>query len=303
MTQTVLILGASGRFGRAADKAFSDAGWHVLRFDRKRDQLSQAACGVDVIVNAANMPYTHWAREMQAWHTQVIDAARSTGATVIVPGNVYVFGLESSAPWGPQTSHAASNPLGRLRVDMEAAYRASGVRTILLRAGDFLDTSASGNWFDAIMTKRLGRGIFTYPGAPDVPHSWAYLPDLARACVGLAERRSELPVYADIPFAGYTLTGAQMLAALNRVLARPAHLRRMSWLPIQLARPVWPLARHLLEMRYLWDMPHSMDAGVLKRLLPEFVPTPVEHALANAIPAGLARRGREVGKVAQWAEA
>ena len=54
MPQTVLILGASGRFGRNAAQAFADAGWQVHRFDRRSDDLMQAVRGVDVIVNAWN---------------------------------------------------------------------------------------------------------------------------------------------------------------------------------------------------------------------------------------------------------
>ncbi|MCF6316055.1 MAG: hypothetical protein L3J30_07185 [Marinosulfonomonas sp.] len=48
--------------------------------------------------------------------------------------------------------------MGRIRTEMEAAYRDSGVRTIILRAGDFIDTQASGNWFDKVMTPKLDKG-------------------------------------------------------------------------------------------------------------------------------------------------
>ena len=50
MTQTVLILGPTGKFGRNATLAFEKAGWSVRRFDRKSDTLDMAARGVDVIV-------------------------------------------------------------------------------------------------------------------------------------------------------------------------------------------------------------------------------------------------------------
>ncbi|HWP06185.1 MAG TPA: hypothetical protein VNN72_10605, partial [Polyangiaceae bacterium] len=63
MTQTVLILGASGKIGRYSEEAFRRAGWHVKRWDRQREDLAQAARGVDVIVNGLNPPKYHdWAR-------------------------------------------------------------------------------------------------------------------------------------------------------------------------------------------------------------------------------------------------
>ncbi|MCE8508678.1 sugar nucleotide-binding protein [Ruegeria pomeroyi] len=287
MTQTVLVLGATGRFGRNVAEAFGRAGWTVRAFDRKRDDLDTAARGTDVIVNAWNPPYPDWAATVPGLHARVIKAARATGATVIIPGNVYVFGPNTPAPWGPDSPHAATNPLGRIRIEMEAAYRASGVRTILLRAGDFLDTCASGNWFDQVMIKRLAKGRFIYPGDPDIAHAWAYLPDLARVTVTLSQQRETLPVFCDLTYPGYTLTGRQIAAALEQVTGRRITLKRMNWLPLHLARPVWPMARSLLEMRYLWNTPHSLDGAAFAKVLPSFVPTPFEQALASAIPVEL----------------
>lgn len=56
MTQTVLILGASGRFGRHSAAQFKSAGWNVKTFDRSKDDLLTAAQGVDVIVNGWHPP-------------------------------------------------------------------------------------------------------------------------------------------------------------------------------------------------------------------------------------------------------
>ena len=290
MPDTVLVLGATGRFGRNAARAFSQAGWTVRRFDRSRDDLRHAVQGVQVVVNGWNPPdYSSWDRDLLPMHRQVIAALRDTSATVIVPGNVYVFGEQTPAPWSETTPHAATNPLGRLRVLMEAEYRASGIHTILLRGGDFLDDMPSGNWFDRVMVTGLARGRFTYPGRPDIPHAWVYLPDMARAAVALAERRSELPTFAEVPFPGYTLTGREMAETLARVTGRPVRLKRMSWLPLHLLSPVWPAARGLREMRYLWNTPHSLAADRFQSLLPDFRTTPVEEALAAGVahlPAG-----------------
>ncbi|TMV07135.1 epimerase [Ruegeria sediminis] len=287
MTQTVLVLGKSGRFGRNAAKAFAKSGWSVRGFDRRTDNLMIAAQGADVIVNAWNPPYPDWASQLPGLHRKVIEAAAASGSTVIVPGNVYVFGAGTPGPWSGATPHQARNPLGRIRIEMEEGYRASNVRTIILRAGDFIDTETSGNWFDRVMIKPLARGRFIYPGDPDVPHAWGYLPDLARAAVALAEMRGELPRFADVPFAGYTLTGRQIAEALSRNTGREVSVARMKWWPVQLARPFWRLAPHLIEMRYLWNTPHCLDGTFFDTLVGDFVQTDIEAALRTAIPAGM----------------
>ena len=283
MTRNVLILGSSGRFGRNATEAFWNAGWNVRTFNRKTDDLNQAAADADVIVNAWNPPYDRWAEEVPRYTRQVIEAARLNDATVIVPGNVYVFGEEAPERFAADTPHGAKNSLGRIRIEMERAYRDSGVRTIILRAGDFLDTRASGNWFDKVMIARLDKGTLVYPGDPDVPHAWAYLPDVTAAAVELAERRDTLSRFEDVPFPGYTLTGRELTALVEGALGREIRLKEMSWLPMRLLAPFWKLMRGLLEMRYLWSKPHHLDDARFAELVPGFTATPPEVALSIAV--------------------
>jgi len=283
MSKTVLILGASGRFGRHAGEAFESQGWEVRKFDRASGNLRDAATGVDVIVNAWNPAYPDWAAQVPKLTAQVIDAAKISGATVIIPGSVYNYGVDAPAIYGVDTPHRAENPLGRVRIDLETAYRASNVPTIIIRAGDFIDTQASGNWFDMMMIPKLGKGRFVYPGNPDIPHAWAWLPDLTKATVELAKMRADLPVFAEFPFPGYTMTGNELCAAIGRCLGRPITLKKMNWLPLQIARPFWPLARHLLEMRYLWNKPHQIDGKKFTTFLPDFKITPLAEILPLAL--------------------
>lgn len=283
MQQTALILGGNGRFGRHMAQALTNAGWATRHFNRAADRLWDAAWGAQIIVNGWNPPYPNWEAEFPGLTTQVIEVATASGATIIQPGNVYVFGANAPAEFNENTAHAATNPLGRIRVEMEATLRASGARCILLRAGDFLDTEASGNWFDRIMTPQLGKGRFIYPGRADIPHAWAYLPDLARAAVALADQREGLATFEDVPFPGYSLTGQDLAEAIAGVTARKVAVAPFNWAPLHLARPFWPMAKNLLEMRYLWDKPHTLDGAKFNRLLPGFQATPLNTALASAL--------------------
>ncbi|SDN54759.1 Nucleoside-diphosphate-sugar epimerase [Lutimaribacter pacificus] len=283
MSGTILVLGASGRFGRSVADEFARAGWTVRGFDRGRDDLDRAAAGVDLIAVGWNPPYHKWAAELPGLHAQVRRAALRHDATVLLPGNVYVFGPGTGPVWDETTPHRATNPLGRLRIDMEAAYRAEGVRTILLRAGDFLDTEASGNWFDRLIAQDIRKGVIHYPAPVDVPHAWAFLPDLARAFHLLAERRDDLPRFCDVPFPGYTLTGDDLACALGRVMGQPVRIRPMRFWPLRLLRPVMPVLGGVFEMKYLWNLPHSLSAARFGALVPEFAATPVDQALAAAI--------------------
>ncbi len=283
MPEVALVLGSSGRFGKHMAEALEAAGWQVRRFDRKADSLATSAAGADVIVNGWNPPYTAWAEDVPRYTGEVIVAAHKSDATVLIPGNVYVFGEGSEPTLGLDTPHNATNPLGRIRIAMEAAYREAGVRTILLRAGDFLDNAASENWFDRIIAAQAGKGRIVAPGDPAAPHTWAYLPDLARAALALIERRETLDVYEDIPFPGYTLSIDQVAALVAEASGRAQQAKRMNWLPLRLAAPFWPMGRKLIEMRYLWSMPHELEARRFTELLPDFTPTDPLTAIGAAV--------------------
>jgi nucleoside-diphosphate-sugar epimerase len=285
---TALILGASGMFGRNAADAFGAAGWTVRAFDRARDDMNEAARGADVIVNALNPPaYKGWATVIPAITESVIAAARAGGATVIVPGNVYPFG-DTPGSWSEDTPHRPTSKKGHIRAAMEARYRQAadelGVRTVILRAGDFIDARPANGWMD-IVAKAVGQGRLTYPGRPDTEHAWAYLPDMARAAAALAGRRASLAAFEDIPFPGLTLTGEAMRAHAEAAFGAPVALRGMPWWAIRAASPVWRLGRELLEMRYLWRVPHSLSGEKFGRLLPDFESTPAREVLAQVVAA------------------
>jgi nucleoside-diphosphate-sugar epimerase len=299
MQQTVLVLGGTGRFGRAAAEAFWNAGWRVRLFDRGADRLPDAAIGADVIVNGWNPTYDRWARDLPGLTDTVIGAARASGATLIQAANVYVYGRGAPETLGPDTPQAAKNPLGRLRVEMEDRLRAAGIPLILLRAGDFIDTEASGNWFDKVLLANLAKGRVDYPGDPDIPHAWAYLPDLGRATVALAERRASLSKVEEVLFPGYTLSGREIVRLVTEASGRPVRLARFAWWPLHFARPFWRLASGLLEMRYLWNMPHRLDGARFVEQIPDFRPTPVEEAVARAL-AGLAAPRRPDTQVSRF---
>lgn len=283
MPQTVLILGASGLFGSHAATAFQDAGWTVRRYTRGTD-MARAAMGADVIVNALNPPkYHNWAKLIPQITADVIAAAKASGATVLVAGNVYVYG-SAPGPWGPDTPHLPNTRKGRIRATMEASYAQAatkGVRTIILRGGDYIAEKDPRTIFNMITLKLLAKGRITAMGTPTARRAYAYLPDMARAAVGLANIRDTLPAFADVPFAGHDFSIVDLAAEITAQTAKPLRIKQFNWLQIRLLAPFWELARELLEMRYLYSLPHSLAPELMARLLPDFQPTPLRDVVAR----------------------
>jgi nucleoside-diphosphate-sugar epimerase len=287
MSKTVLILGASGKIGRHAASAFWNAGWKIRKYDRKTDDMVTAANGVDVIVNGLNPPnYNNWAKNIPAITSKVIEAAKASGATVIIPGNVYNFG-DTPGVWSENTPHRPVSRKGKIRVEMENTYRASGVQTIILRAGNFIDPEAPGDIFDMIVLRTVAKGRITSPGKSDVMQPYAYLPDWAEAAVALAEKRDELAVFEDVPFPGHAFTMDEFRQTLEHTLGVKLKTNAFPWWLFTLTAPFWELARELKEMRYLWNTSHMLSSDKFDQLLPNFRPTDAHSVIASCLPADI----------------
>lgn len=307
---SVIVLGANGHLGRAAVSAFAAAGWQVLAQSRRApDQplpagarhcglalddlprLAAQADGAQVLVHALSPVYTRWAREALPLARQGMDLAQRLGATFMLPGNVYNFGSSMPALLEPGTLQRADTAKGRIRVQMEAEMcqrSGQGLRSVVLRAGDFFG-AGRGAWLDKVVLAKLSQRKLVYPGPQDVAHAWAYLPDLANAFVAVASRR-DMPLFTVLHFAGHTLTGAQLLAALESAAVSlgllPAAGCRHGSVPWPLLRAgglVVPMWRELAEMEYLWRVPHALDGRALQACVGALPATALDSALRDAL--------------------
>ncbi len=278
-TGTALILGASGKIGTHAIRAFTARGWTCRKYDRSAGNMTEAAMGCDVIVNGLNPPnYHNWAEIIPEITEQVIAAAKASGATVILPGNVYVFGAEAGE-WSEETPHQPVSRKGKIRADMEARYVQSGVRAINLRAGSFIDPDKNADIVSLMILNKIKKGRIGAVGDRSVKHAYAYLPDWARAAAQLAEKRDELDVYEDIPFPGHAFTLDELKAEIEGMTERALVYSGFPWWLLRVASPFWELARELLEMRYLFNTSHWLSSHKFEALLPKFEATPLETVL------------------------
>jgi nucleoside-diphosphate-sugar epimerase len=302
VTGRILVLGAAGRFGYAAADAFRSAGWEVTSLVRpgaahrappgtkviettERPDAVAAARGMDIVLHALNPRLPDWQRFALPHAYAAIEAAESAGATLMFPGNLYNYGADMPPVLDETTPMRPTSRKGRLRVQIEKRIREAserGMRTIILRAGDFFG-SGYGSWFDLAIVREIGRGIVRYPGPRDVIHEWAYLPDLATAAVRLAAVRDRLDAFESFGFPGHAVTGRELSAAIAKALRRNFRLKQMSWWVVRALSPFVPLLRELADVAYLWNVPHRIAGEKLKAAIGEVPHTPFDVAVARAL--------------------
>ncbi len=302
---TVLVLGASGRLGQACCQAFGEAGWTVLaQFRRPPTRpvpagvtaivlpltdsagLVAAAHGAAVVVSAlspAQYTLACWKKEALPLVQSASAIARALGAVLLWPGSVYSFGRRLPAVLDEDTPHRPDTPFGRIRRDLEErlqrAASSDGPRCAIIRAGDFFG-AGQGSWLDQVMLKDpTGRQI-TLPADPEVPHAWAYLPDLAQVFVRVAAARHRLGPFTVLHFSGHTVSGHDWQAALDN--GEPRRLRRFPWLMVRLASYGVPMLAAICQQRYLWLRPHRLTGTRLEALIGPVPQTPFTEAARTA---------------------
>ena len=282
MNKEALILGANGGVGGAIAQALLRRGWRVKALVRDpvaaarrwtekatprwiegdvmdRQKVREAAEGCSVIVHAVNPPgYRDWDKLVLPMLESTIEAAKTVGARIVLPGNVYNFGPDAGAEPSEQ---APQNPLtrkGRIRVEMErrlAALAERGAPSLIVRCGDFFGPGAANNWFSQGLVKPdRPVSAISYPGKKGIGHQWAYLPDVGETVARLLERGDDLDVFAKFHMEGHwDPDGSRMIEAIRTAVGRDdIPVRKFPWLFALIASPFVPVFRELLEMRYLW---------------------------------------------------
>jgi nucleoside-diphosphate-sugar epimerase len=248
--------------------------------------VAEAAQGCDVVLHALNPTITDWGKQALPLAYSAVAAAETAGATLIFPGNVYNYGSPMPPVIDEATPMRASSHKGRLRIAIEdrlqEAAEERGLRTIILRAGDFFG-GGRGSWLDLVIAKDITRLRLTYPGPLDVVHAWAYLPDVAAAMVRLAAIRDTLPPFETFGFPGHAVTGEEFTRALAKAVRNRLRVTRMSWWMIHALSPFLALPKELSELHYLWKQPHRIDGEKLQAAIGEMPHTPLDVAAARAI--------------------
>ncbi len=312
MTRKVLILGASGGFGRAATRQFGRCGWQVTAMSRggqpknsshwgesvtwvagdlQDHQLtSRLAADADVVVHAVNVPYPKWNPLMIQHTQQIIELAHINNAHIMFVGNIYSQGIPENGVINEQTADAPINQLGQLRAELESMLAASteeGLRCTVMRFGDFFGPEIhSPNWFNESV-KGLNKHRLSLPGPAHLSHAWAYLPDAAMAMEQVAAERisnHDLPAYMELPFSGHQFSLSELRAILQNATGDTLKENRVPWWLFRTLGLVIPLFRELASTEYLWSHSIRLDDRALSELLDQPVhPTPLATAVCDTV--------------------
>ena len=306
-----VVLGSSGGTGSALVEELLQRGHSVravsrggrspegaegLKADVSTPEGAKAAtAGAAVVYHVAQPAYTRWAQEFPAMTNNVIGGAAGAGAKLVFADNLYMYGPGAPQPMTENTSEKASGKKGRTRILMAErlleVHRSGRARVAIGRSSDYYGPRGTGTIAgETVFGAAVAGKTVRWPGSLDAPHTFNFLPDIARALATLGERTEADGGIWHLP-AAPPITGRQLLDLVSEELGRPVKAGVTSRATLRMIGLFSPFLRELTETVYQFEGPFVSDASKFERAFGPFGPTPHPEAVARTAAWFRARRG------------
>lgn len=225
-----------------------------------------AAEGATAIYHCVNPAYFAkvWERELPRIADSLIAAAGRSGARLVLIDNLYMYGRPHGHELDEESPIAPCSRKGEIRARIAERYldahRQGNARVVIGRASDFYGPLATSSHLgDPMWPRALTRGVAPLIVRADTPHSYHYLPDVARALAQLGEASEDVLGRVWMLPCAPADTTAGMVRRFASALGRGLKIQRLPGWLMSLLGPFVPLLRELGEMSYQWEEPFVVD--------------------------------------------
>lgn len=286
------LFGATGSLGPHLARELLGRGARVRAISRTREKLERAFAGLDVDLHPADLSQPAAAVRVAGgcdviFHTvglplsayedhvrlarSTAEAARVCGSRVVAASSYWSFGPAGSTSLREDDPPVPGCRVCDIRRQMEDVLLGSGAAVAILP--DFYGPMASLSLLnDALAAVRRGDKV-RWPGDPDAPRDFIFLPDAARRLCDLAERRASEGRRWNVPGSGVQPPRALIRDAAE-LLGRSAHVTALRGWLVAVAGLVSRDAREFREILPLYDAPVGLDGSRLRELLGRIETTP-----------------------------
>jgi nucleoside-diphosphate-sugar epimerase len=247
--------------------------------------VGRALAGAGTVYHTASGAYGRWPAVLPPLMRGVVEGAATTGARIVYADNLYAYGSVEGLLTEDLPSRA-TGPNGRVRAALAAelmnAHAAGTVRATIGRASDYYGPRGRQSTVgERLFVPALGGKAAQVLGNPDLPHTFTYLPDFARALVTLGTHDEALGQIWHVPSAE-TLSTREFVALVYSTAGHTAKLRVVP--PVFLAAMALfsPMLRAVREQQYQRDAPWVVDHSKFAHAFGDDV-TPHHDAIAATL--------------------
>lgn len=248
-------------------------------------ELSQGAA---VVYNCTHAAYENWPEILPRLQENMIEGAACARAKLVVIDTLYLYGETHGQIMTEAMAHTATSRKGRLRAELAwgylQAHRVGKVRVALGRAADFFGPR--------VLNSTLGQYVFPAAlshqpvltlGNIDLPHSYSYMPDIARGLAALGEYDEALGRDWLLPVAP-AVTTCEVINMIGAKIGEP--VQTMNVASIEQARQLGifdgTFANEYTELFYQYTEPQIVDSSAIEQTF-GIRATPLDEAIRTTI--------------------
>jgi nucleoside-diphosphate-sugar epimerase len=299
-----LVLGASGGMGYSLVKELSNRGIAVKAFARTENKLKQlfaydanvtitvgdifhlddltaAAQDVDIIFQAANIPYTEWEKKLLLMMNNIVTAAKVHSAKLAIVDNIYAYGNAGKKVTETQEKNPCTKK-GQIRLEIENMIKQSNVPYIIAHFPDFYGPNANNTILHVTLQSVINNKQAIFVGKKTIPREFIFTPDGAKALVQLALEENAYGENWNIPSAG-VITGEEIVSILRELAHYQKKVLTISKTMIQILGLFNHEMREVAEMFYLNETPVVLSGKKYEERIGQIPQTSYQEGLRQTL--------------------
>lgn len=250
-----------------------------------RDQTLRAIAGSSVVYLCVGLKYDYgiWRKQWPRIFDNTIAACKETGARLLFFDNVYMYG-RTDGPMTEETPYDPSSRKGdlraRLATQLMSEVRKGHITASIARSADFYGPgTARTSVPDFLVFQRLIKGQRAqWLVNADVPHSFTYVRDAARALAILAADDNSWNQVWHLPTAGPAITGAEFIRQAAAILQKDPRCQILPAWMVRLGGLFDRTTSELYEMLYQYAFDYRFDSSKFEKAY-DFRPTSYEDGI------------------------
>ncbi len=241
--------------------------------------------GAGIVYLCTAPRYTGWVEKFPALMRSIITGVQRSKARLVFGDNVSLYGKTH----GLMTEDTPVNPTtkkGRVRAkiagELLSAHTVGNLNVTIGRSADFFGPHVLESTMGEHIFLPLLKGKVVSPlGNIDLPHTFTYIRDFARALIVLGERPESNGCVYHVPN-NETQSTRTVLEMAFRLAEMPVKIRlKKKWM-LYLGGWCIPQAREAIEMMYQYEKPFIVDSSRFTQTF-GLAATPLETALNDTI--------------------
>ena len=250
-----------------------------------RDEALQAISGSAVVYCCIGLKYDYftWRQQWPRIMDNQVEACQTTGAKLIFFDNVYMYGRTE----GPMTEDSPYDPSSRkgdlrarIATRLMSEVRKGNLTASIARAADFYGPGTGKTSVpDILVFQRLMKGRpAQWLVNADVPHSFTYTPDAAKALALLGTDDQSWNQVWHLPTAAPAITGTEFIRQAATALGKNNRYKALPGWMIRLGGVFDATTSELHEMLYQYAFDYRFDSSKFEKAY-HFQPTSYEEGI------------------------